>query len=210
VLLKSGQRFVLIGDSITDAGRFDDMEKIGYGYVRLFRDFCWSRYPELRFDIVNRGISGDTIRHLEQRWTRDVIAERPDVLLISIGVNDVWRQLQEPLNPEQVLLDEFINTYRRLLVRTHDKLGCKLLLCEATIIGESRDAPHNTIVDVYNECIAGLAEEFGALMVPMNGAFWGAIDAAPDRRWTDDGVHPLSNGHMLMAITLFKTLDGVV
>jgi acyl-CoA thioesterase-1 len=208
VLLKSGQRFVLIGDSITDAGRFDDTESVGFGYVRMFRDLCWSRYPELRFEIVNRGISGDTIRHLEQRWTRDVIGEKPDVLLISIGVNDVWRQLQEPFNPDQVLLDEFENTYRRLLVRTRDKVGCKFLLCEATIIGESRDAPHNPIVDEYNGCIACLAGEFDGLLVPMNREFWRVIDAAPDRHWTDDGVHPLSNGHMLMAITLFETLGG--
>ena len=210
MLLQSGQRFVLIGDSITDAGRFEDPEQAGFGYVRMFRDLCWSTNPERKFEIVNRGISGDTIRHLEQRWRRDVIAERPDVLSVSIGVNDVWRQLEEPPNPEQVFPDEFEAVYRRLLTQTRDSLDCKFVLCEATIIGESREDPHNPIVDKYNGCIARLALEFDALLVPMNQAFWCAIDADPGRRWTTDGVHPLTNGHMLMALTLFRTLGGKV
>ena len=206
--LQSGEKVLFIGDSITDAGRFEDPERMGYGYVRLFRDLCWVRYPELAFEFVNRGVSGDTIRHLDVRWERDVIAVRPDVLIVSIGVNDVWRQLEEPANPEEVSLEEFTATYRRLLSRTREMVGCRLLLCEATIIGETRAAPHNPIVDWYNEAIAGLAEEFEAALVPMNQAFWRVIDAAPSRRWTSDGVHPLSNGHTLMAVTLFETLGG--
>jgi lysophospholipase L1-like esterase len=159
---------------------------------------------------MNRGVSGDTIRHLEARWQRDVIRKEPDVLSISIGVNDVWRQLQEPRNPEEVPLDEFEATYRRLLERTRDAVGCRFVLCEATIIGERRTDPHNPIVDAYNACIANLAQEYGALLVPMNRAFWRAIDANPSRAWTTDGVHPLSNGHMLMALTLFQALGGAL
>lgn len=210
MLLQSGQRFLLIGDSITDAGRFEDPEKVGFGYVRMFRDLCWSTYPDRKFEIINHGISGDTIRHLEMRWRRDVIAEKPDVLSVSIGVNDVWRQLQEPPNPEQVFLDEFEGAYRRLLMQTRDGVGCKLALCEATVIGESREEAHNPIIDGYNACVARLAREFDALLVPMNQAFWRVIDANPERRWTTDGVHPTTNGHMLMALTLFQTLGGKV
>ncbi len=202
------ERLVLIGDSITDAGRFDDPEQLGSGYVRMFRDLCWTRYPERAFEIVNHGIGGDTIRNLDARWQRDVIEARPDVLSVSIGVNDVWRQLQSPANPDEVFLDEFVATYRRLLTHTRDTLGCRLILCEATIIGETRDAPHNPIIDRYNEAIAGIAREFGAKLVPMNQAFWRVIEADPSRPWTSDGVHPLSNGHMLMAATLFEALGG--
>jgi lysophospholipase L1-like esterase len=208
--LQSGERFLLIGDSITDAGRFEDPEGVGFGYVRMFRDLLHTRYPERTVEIVNRGISGDTIRHLDQRWQRDVIAENPDVLSVSIGVNDVWRQLQFPPNPEEVFLEEFEATYRRLLSDTRRALPCRLLLCEATIIGETREAPHNAIIDGYNEYLAKLACEFDALLVPMNQTFWRVIDANPAWPWTTDGVHPLSNGHMLMAVTLFQALGGTL
>ena len=208
MFIKAGQKFLLIGDSITDAGRFEDPERMGFGYVRMFRDVCWVREPGCRFEIVNHGVSGDTIRHLDARWRRDVLDVKPDILSISIGVNDVWRQLQEPASPEEVFLDEFEATYRRLLARTRDAVGCQFILCEATVIGETRDAPHNPVIDEYNECIARLAGEFDARIAPMNQAFWRAIDADPSRPWTSDGVHPLTNGHMLMAHTLFETVGG--
>ena len=233
MLLKNGDRFLIIGDSITDAGRHrmddargidrirslrerlvawylgrsHDPEGLGFGYVRILHDLLWVKYPELLIEIVNRGIGGDTIRHLEARWDRDVIDIEPDVLAISIGVNDVWRQLQEPCNPEEVLLEEFEATYRRLLVKIREKVGCSLVLCETSIIGEQVDTPHNVILKGYNACIARLAEEFNALLVPMNQAFWRVIGADPSRVWTQDGVHPLSHGHMLMAETMLSVLE---
>jgi lysophospholipase L1-like esterase len=208
MLLKSGERFLLIGDSITDAGRFEDPEGLGFGYVRMFRELLWACDPSFDGVVINGGVSGDTIRHLERRWTRDVIDVRPDVLSISIGVNDVWRQFQTPPNPEQVFIDEFEQTYRRLLTRVKESFDCHLLLLEATIIGESPDTPHNKIMPEYNECVARLALDFDATLVPMNQAFWRAIEAHPERRLTSDDVHPLSNGHMLMALTLYKAMEG--
>lgn len=208
MFIQPGDRFLLIGDSITDAGRREEPEGIGLGYVRLLRDMLWSRHPGLDVEIINRGVSGDTVRLMSWRWKKDVIAEKPTVLSVSIGVNDVWRQLQDPRNDEEVMLDEYEVTYRRLLGEAVDALGCRLLLCEATIIGETRDDPHNPIIDQYNEVVARLAREFDARLVPMNQAFWRVIQADPARQWTSDGVHPLSNGHMVMALTMYEALGG--
>ena len=208
MFLQPGDRFLLIGDSITDAGRREDPDGIGFGYVRLLRDMLWARHPALDIEVINRGISGDTVRLMSWRWRKDVLAANPTVLSVSIGVNDVWRQLQDPANEEKVLLDEFEATYRKLLDMAVEALHCRLLLCEATIIDENRQSPHNVIVDQYNAVIAKLARDFGALLVPMNQAFWRAIDPNPARRWTEDGVHPLTNGHMLMALTMYETLGG--
>ncbi len=208
MFLQPGDRFLLIGDSITDAGRCEDPEGMGFGYVRMLRDILWAQHPELEATVINRGISGDTVRLLSWRWRKDVLAEDPTVLSVSIGVNDVWRQLQDPANEEEVLIDEFETTYRKLLDQAVESLHCRLLLCEATIIDESPASPHNTIIDQYNAIIAKLARDYNALLIPMNQAFWRAIKAAPARKWTEDGVHPLSNGHMLMALTMYESLGG--
>ncbi|MCX5769721.1 MAG: SGNH/GDSL hydrolase family protein [Candidatus Hydrogenedentes bacterium] len=208
MFLQPGDRFLLIGDSITDAGRREDPEGIGFGYVRLLRDMLWARHPALDVTLANRGIGGDTVRLMSWRWRKDVLAENPTVLSVSIGVNDVWRQLQDPANEEEVLLDEFEETYRKLLDMAAEALHCRLILCEATVIDEHRTSPHNLIVDQYNGVIAKLARDFNALLVPMNQAFWRAIEGNPSRRWTEDGVHPLTNGHMLMAITMYEALGG--
>jgi len=209
MMIQPGDKVVLIGDSITDAGRRSDDEGLGDGYVRMFHDLLHATRPELGAIIVNRGVSGDTIRHLKARWDTDVIAEAPDVLSISIGVNDVWRQLQDPPNPEAVPIDEYEATYRELLDAVRDTAKPRLILCEATIIGESRADPHNPIVAKYNDVVRRLAAEYRAVLAPMNKAYWDVIDEAPDRSWTSDGVHPLSHGHMLMAWTLYKAIGGL-
>lgn len=208
MLIRPGDKVLFIGDSITDAGRREDKDGLGHGYVRMFRDLIYAHRPELDAAIVNRGISGNTTRHLKERWTADVIAEKPDVLSICIGVNDVWRQLQEPRNPEEVLIDEYEAIYRELIERTKAECGSRLILCEAGIIGETRDAPHNGLMIPYNKCVARLAVEYKAALAPINQAFWRAIDAKPGVAWTGDGVHPLSNGHMLMALTVYEAMGG--
>lgn len=201
---------LFIGDSITDAGRRDDPELLGFGYVRLVHDLLCARHPATVLQVRNMGIGGDTIRHLARRWDRDVLQHRPDALSISIGVNDVWRQLQTPENPEAVPCDEFLATYRALLTRTSRALPrCRMFLCEPTPVGEERETPHNRLIGAYLHAVADIAAEFGANLVPMARAFWDAKDAAPGRMWTTDGVHPLSHGHMLMAQTFVDVWERV-
>lgn len=208
MLLKNDDTFILIGDSITDVGRRQDPDGMGHGYVRMFRDLLTATRPDLNITIENRGISGDTVRKLKARWENDVIAEKPDVLSVCIGVNDVWRQLQDPRNEEEVLIDEYEATYRELLKQTVDQCGSRLALCEPTMIGETRDTPHNKLMGPYLDCVHRLAREFNAVLVPMNQAFWRAIDANPNRAWSGDGVHPYPHGHMLMAWTLFTAIGA--
>ncbi|MBI5094276.1 MAG: SGNH/GDSL hydrolase family protein [Candidatus Hydrogenedentes bacterium] len=206
--LQSGDKILFIGDSITDAGRREDPDGLGQGYVRMFRDVLAARHPSLVVDVVNQGIGGDTIRDLDRRWQSDVLAHRPTWLSISIGVNDVWRQLQTPRNPDEVMIDEFEATYRRLLTPVVKELHCKLLLLEPGINGETLDTPHNKLTGPYVQCVNALAAEFKATLVPINRAFWNAIHANPSRKWTADGVHPSSNGHMLMALAVYDALDA--
>src|SRR5689334_13593891 len=91
MLLTAHQKILLIGHSITDAGRRGPAAPYGEGYVAMVRNFLLARYPQLGLTFANRGVSGDTVRDLDARWERDVIAERPDWLSIGIGINDVWR-----------------------------------------------------------------------------------------------------------------------
>ncbi|QCK83060.1 hypothetical protein E5Z46_13115 [Geobacillus kaustophilus NBRC 102445] len=95
--MKLEGRIVFIGDSITESGRWRDPEQIGYGYVRLIRDYLITAYPHRSFDVVNRGVSGNRIPDLLARWERDVIDLQPDIVSISIGINDV-SHISHPLD----------------------------------------------------------------------------------------------------------------
>ncbi len=204
--IRNGDSILFIGDSITDAGRREDADGLGWGYVRLFRDLLWARHPGLEVTIENRGVSGDTVRHLALRWREDVIMSRPDWLVVSIGVNDVWRQLQQPTNSEAVELREFEAVYRRLLAEARERTQCRMALCEPTIIGEEHGTPHNELLTPYVEAVANIARDFDAVLVPMNAAFWRVLDANPAHTLTSDGVHPYSQGFMIMALTLYDAL----
>lgn len=208
MLLKDGDRFLFIGDSITDVGRRSDEEGLGHGYVRMFRDLLIAARPDVDVEIINRGIGGNTIRNLNERWQVDVIDEKPDVLSVCIGVNDVWRQTENRLD-EAVYIEEYEETYRKILDDAVEKCGCRLALCEPSMIGETRDTEPNKIMVSYVECVRRLAEDYKAVLIPFNAAFWSAIDANPKRAWSGDGVHPHPHGHMLMAWTIFSAIGGM-
>src|SRR5687767_12058874 len=95
MIFEQGQRIVFIGDSITDCGRRDAFAPDGNGYFSLVRAFVTARYPDLGLTWENRGIGGDTTRHLVARWEQDVVALKPDWLSVKIGINDVWRKYGE-------------------------------------------------------------------------------------------------------------------
>jgi lysophospholipase L1-like esterase len=153
VIFEQGQKVLFIGDSITDTGRRDGPHApYGNGYVHLARAFLLARYAELGLQVVNRGISGNTVRNLAARWQDDVIAEQPDWLSIKIGINDVWRTIASRPD-EAVPLDEYERTYRQLLDQTRERTGAKLILVEPYIIappvaGDPQQASGMTLADV--------------------------------------------------------------
>ena len=192
-------RFLFLGDSITDCGRREDApDHLGAGYVRTARDWLLARDPAAAPTVLNRGVGGNTVLDLESRWDRDVIAERPDVLSVMIGINDVWRQL-DGLAPG-VLIGPFTDTYRRLLEQTRRALPeCRLVLCEPTVIGPPVPGDGNGLLLPYVQAVRDLATRFDATLVPLHDPFRAAERARPDVAWAPDGVHPSPAGHALLA-----------
>ena len=189
------QKILFIGDSITEAGRCE--LELGTGYVRIVASLLAARYPELRLEFVNMGMGGDTICDLAARWETDVVEQRPDWTSVSIGINDVWQQVDT--KAPGVPINEFRLTYRQLLERTGQATDSNLILMETTVIGESADDVGNQLLKPYNQAIRDLAHEFDALLVPMNTEWHRTLAAHPEFTWTTDGVHPLPPGHGLMA-----------
>ncbi len=87
--IKNGQKIVFIGDSITDCGRRAAQRPLGAGYVKMFADLMIIRESAKRVAIINKGIGGDNVLGLRNRWTDDVLRNRPDWLSIKIGINDL-------------------------------------------------------------------------------------------------------------------------
>ncbi|MET1029628.1 SGNH/GDSL hydrolase family protein [Domibacillus tundrae] len=198
-------RILFIGDSITDSERQAEPEEIGDGYVRLVRDHFICQSPANAPVIVNKGIGGNRVTDLAERWEKDVLKEQPTVLSISIGINDVWRQLDSK-GIDQILPGKFETVYRALLDQSS---GIRLILMEPTIIEEDPQSKGNQMLKPYVDIVRKLAEEYGAVLVPVHGAFIGYLREGSKYKLTTDGVHMTSIGNMLMART-WLTAAGAV
>jgi lysophospholipase L1-like esterase len=198
IRLNPKSKFVFIGDSITDCGRGGEPEGIGSGYVRFVRDYLRAKDPGHAPEVINRGVSGNKVTNLRDRWSKDVIDLSPNVLSIMIGINDVWHGL----NPggSGVDIDTYRRTFAQLISQTKEKHpACEIVLCEPTVISPPAHEKGNESLRPYVAAVREMAVELKLLLVPLHQVFLDAAKARPDIDWHTDGVHPTSSGHMLIA-----------
>ena len=194
----SGARILFQGDSITDGNRgrgADPNHILGHGYAFLVAAKFGAAFPDAKLEFFNRGVSGNTVLDLEQRWQRDALDLKPDLLSILIGVNDQGRG---------VPLDQYEQTYDKLLTAAkaaNPKL--KLVLCEPFIVNHlattaQHGAPNADIVK-RQEIVARLAKKHGAALVHFQAALDRATERAPAIHWIWDDIHPTYSGHQILA-----------
>jgi len=202
--LKPDQTILFIGDSITDAGRLEAAYRpFGYGYVHFVAYRLLAKYPEYNLDIINTGISGDTIRDLDYRWEKDCLSHKPDVLSVLIGINDVFRGYTG--RPDAaVLLDEYQLTYKRLLSLAKEKYNCQLILIEPFMFCDDKANPAYKSLQQYIEAVRALAEEFDAVLVPLQEFIDKKIKQVPPEKFSDDMVHPYVWAHAWIAQQWFE------
>lgn len=212
MLIETGSKLVMIGDSITDAGRARPVGEglfggLGQGYPAIVDAILGATCPERRIRVVNVGTSGDTVRHLDSRWQSDVLDLKPDWLSIMIGANDVWRQFDVPGATEiHVLPAEYEATLDRLIAATLP--GVKgLVLLTPFYLEACRDDAMRARMDEYGDIVRSLAARYGALLADTQAAFDGVMQHVygPQLGW--DRVHPNVTGHMVLARTLLSALE---
>jgi len=202
--LKPDQTILFIGDSITDAGRLEAAYRpFGYGYVHFVAYGLLAKYPEYNLSIINTGISGDTIVDLDYRWKKDCLNHKPDILSVLIGINDVFRQYTGRLD-EAVLLDEYQLTYKRLLSLVKEKYNCQLILIEPFMFCDDKANPAYKALQQYIHAVRALAEEFDAVLVPLQELIDKKIKKVPPEKFSDDMVHPYVWAHSWIAQQWFE------
>ncbi len=204
--IRSGEKLLFIGDSITECGRESVEPPLGGGFVQFVHCLLAARHPDVPVEIVNRGVAGDTIRDLERRWERDVIAERPDWLFVMIGVNDLlYRHLEQPRH-RAVGDEEYAATYRRLLARTREALSCRTALLEPTPLEEDLAAPSHAPMRNLCAIVREVAREHDAEVVPIFERFLATVGKAPARGWMIDVPHPNLKGQAILALAVLEHL----
>ena len=201
------QKILFIGDSITD-GKWgyecdgtrntEDLNHIfGHGYMFLCAAQLTAEYPKLNLEFFNRGISGNTVNDLAERWEKDVLSINPDVLSVLIGINDV-------LNDNSYIdTIAFEQTYREILTKSRTQNpNLKIILGEPFCENGFRIDKQGVIrkkCEALSRAVQRIAKDFNAQFIPYQAYFDNLCKDGNASYWIWDGVHPTPAGHYKMS-----------
>ncbi len=213
-LFRKGDTILFQGDSITDAGRerkkelANNSRSFGSGYAFLAASSLLNTFPEKDLTIYNRGISGNKVFQLADRWDKDCLGLKPDILSILIGVNDYWHFRNGKYNGTPEI---YKNDFRKLLQRTKKVLpNVKLVICEPFYVLNTSAVDKSWVEPMkeYQAAAHAIAKEFNTIWVPFQKVYDEAVKYAPATYWTHDGVHPAMPGAQLMAEAWLRVVNG--
>lgn len=209
-------KIVMFGDSITDMRHSCEEQgsvfSYGSGYVFFVAGELLSENPD-KYEIVNRGISGNRIVDLYARIKADVWNLHPDVLSILIGVNDVWHEIDSQNGVE---LDRYERIYKTIIKETQERLpDCKIILIEPFVLkGVATEEKYEKFLQVkkYAEKVKAIAKEFNLPFVSLQEKLDEAASKYGVSTYLHDGVHPNVAGAKLIADEWLKSfrknIDG--
>lgn len=202
--LKAGDRVVFLGDSITQGG-------VGpKGYVTLVKQTIAAKHADLNVEVIGAGISGNKVPNLQQRLDRDVLSKKPTIVVIYIGINDVWHGESDPAKGT---LPEAFEAGLKDLIAKITAAGARVILCTPSVIGEKNDGSNSLDprLDAYSEISRRVAKETNSQMCDLRKAFLDHLKAnnaqnADRGILTTDRVHLNEAGNRFVADEMLKAL----
>ena len=185
------------GDSITDAGRDRrNYHHMGNGYAKYASELIRAAYPDVEFEFINFGISGNRSGQLFDRIYLDGIAFQPDIMSILIGVNDVWHRY----NPEHVYTTDaqYELNYRCTLDFIREKTNAKLLLLQPYTLNEHQAEMRDDVVKVI-KIADKIAEEYADGYIRLDEIMRADENHNDPTYFSFDGVHPNQTGAQYIA-----------
>ncbi|MGM0124936.1 hypothetical protein IGI37_002330 [Enterococcus sp. AZ194] len=206
------QRILFIGDSITDVNRNrEELHDLGHGYPFLVAATVAKGLPGLSCEWINKGIGGNKIADLKNRWQEDCLALQPDVISILIGINDTWHNTDSPEFGSKEEALRFEQIYRQLLEQIRKETNAMIVLMEPFVLPEPKDRlTWRKDLDQKIQVVRMLAEEFQTIFVPLDGKLNALGIAHGHEHYTgNDGVHPTLAGHAVIADSWLKATQFI-
>jgi lysophospholipase L1-like esterase len=202
--LKKGDRIVFLGDSITQAGVGEK------GYVTLIKNALAEKHKDLGIEVIGAGISGNKVPDLQKRLQKDVLDKKPTVVVIYIGINDVWHGENDPAKGTPK--DKFEAGLKEIIGKINDS-GARVLLCTPSVIGEKTGGANklDAKLDEYADVSRSVAKDTKASLCDLRKAFQDYLkenNAKNEEKGllTGDRVHLNDAGNKFVAETILKSL----
>jgi len=137
------KRIIFFGDSITQQGVSKN------GYVTLIK----KALDSTKYDIIGAGIGGNKVYDLYLRLEDDVLNKKPDLVVIYVGINDVWHKQSSHTGTDY---DKYLKFYQALINKIQG-VGSKVVLVTPSVVGEKKDGSNELDADL-NKYAAGIRE----------------------------------------------------
>jgi lysophospholipase L1-like esterase len=204
IALKKGDRIVFLGDSITQGG-------VGpKGYVTQIKNALTEKHGDLGIEIIGAGISGNKVPDLQRRVDKDVIAKKPTIVFIYIGINDVWHGEKDPARGTPK--DRYEAGLKEIIGKIK-AAGARVVLCTPSVIGEKADGSNklDAQLDEYADISRRVAKRTDVELCDLRKAFLSYLkehnpENKPKGILTGDTVHLNEAGNKLVAETMLKML----
>ncbi|MDI3319547.1 SGNH/GDSL hydrolase family protein [Pinibacter soli] len=203
-VIQKKKKVIFFGDSITQQGA-----KKG-GYIDLIQNTINQNNLQDQYELIGAGVSGNKVYDLYLRLDDDVLAKKPDVVFIYIGVNDVWHKASYGTGTDQ---DKFEKFYQAL-IRKIQAIGARVIVCTPAVIGEKKNGENNqdSDLDKYSASIRKVANEFKVPVIDLRREFT-QFDKDNNPQDTSkgiltvDGVHLNDKGNALVAEKMWEELS---
>lgn len=196
------------GDSVTDAGRDrNDPHDMGSGYPRYASAMIADAYPDIDFEFVNLGISGHRTENLVARLQSDFVDVAPDMVVLLIGVNDVWHHFSHNI---ETTPEYFESNLRKILSTIKETMGAKLVMIEPFLLYGSDKVNMLEELDEKIRIERALAQEYADAYLPMQAIFAAETLRTPYTEFSGDGVHPNAGGAGFIAQKVLDTIEPLM
>jgi lysophospholipase L1-like esterase len=198
------KKVVFFGDSITQAGVQPG------GYIRLMDSLVALDKKSADYELIGAGIGGDKIYDLYLRMEEDVLKKQPDIVVIYVGVNDVWHKSSSGTGTDY---NKFGRFYEAVVAKLQ-AAGIKVIICTPAVIGERTDHsnPQDGDLNFYSQWIRSFAAKKSIPLVDLRNLFiqYNLANNPENKEsgiLTRDRVHLTPAGNNLVAKEMWKVIQ---
>ncbi|MEK0422345.1 MAG: hypothetical protein RLZ95_255 [Bacteroidota bacterium] len=198
------KKIVFFGDSITEAGVNKG------GYIDVLNQEINKKGLSDKYELVGAGVSGNKIYDLYLRLEKDVLEQHPDVVVIWVGVNDVWHKADFGTGTDYDKYGKFYDA----VVKKIQATGAKVVVVTPAAIGERTDYSNSQDGDLnmYSNWIRKYAADNNLGLVDLRKSFHEYSVANNPKNadrgiLTTDRVHLNAKGNAFVADEMWKAIQ---
>jgi lysophospholipase L1-like esterase len=202
-------KVIFFGDSITELGVKRDRY---VGYILKMDSMLKVEKKSDQYELTGSGISGNKVYDLYLRMEDDVLRKKPDVVVVYVGVNDVWHKTLRGTGTDA---DKFEKFYQAIINKLKAQ-NIKSILCTPAVVGEKTDYsnPLDGDLNLYSNIIRDLAKKNNLTLIDLRKKYHDYLEKNNQENkdrgiLTYDGVHMNDAGNQFLADLMWKAIKDL-